>query len=50
MAHLAVQSVENFTTLYLKLNDLVLSIIGEAETSHSDYMRPTDTKNTPSIY
>ena len=45
MAHLALQSVENFTTLYLKLNDLVLSIIGVAETSNPDYLGPTDTKH-----
>ena len=34
MAHLALQSVENFTTLYLKLNDFVLGIIGVADASN----------------
>ena len=33
MAHLALLSVENFKTLYLKLNDFVLGIIVEAENS-----------------
>ena len=42
MAHLALQSVENFTTLYLKLNDFVIGIICVAETSN--------TKHAPFIY
>ena len=50
MAHLALQSVENFTTLFLKLIDFILSIIGLAETSNPEYMGPNNTKHTPFIY
>ena len=47
MVHPALQSVENFTTLFLKLIDFVLGIIGLAETSNPEYMGPN---NTPFIY
>ena len=50
MVHLALQSVESFTTLYLKPNDFVLRIIGVAKTSKPEYMGPSDTKHTSFIY
>ena len=50
MAHLALQNVENFTTLYLKLNNFVLGIIGVADTSDPVYMGHQNTKHTPFIY
>ena len=50
MVQPALQSVENFTTLFLKLIDFVLGIIGLAETSNPEYMGPNNTKHTPFIY
>ena len=38
MVHLALQSVENFTTLYLKLNDFIIGTFGEAENSTQQEM------------
>ena len=50
MAHLALQGVENFSLLYLKLIHFVLCNIGVAETSNPEYTGPSDTKHNTYIY
>ena len=51
---MALQSLENFTTSYRKMNGYWLRprhrIVGEAETSNPEHTGPDDNKNVPYLY
>ena len=47
---MALQSLENFTTSYRKMNGYVLGIVGEAETSNPEHTGSDDNKNVPYLY